>query len=333
MKKILFIALVLSIYSCNSDSGDTIVSQANVKPLTLMDSLSDMIVNDPNNSNNYYRRALYLHNEKELEQAMADIDRALSIDSTVGEYYYEKGNIYYDDKIFKDAYASYQKAIEFDNEHVDAILQISKIEIALEDYKLALNMVNRALKIDPMNADGYFLKGIIYLNKGDTTNAISSYRTAVEVDPDHYNSYIMLGKLYATRNHEFAGIYYDNALKIRPNSIEALYDKSMFLQSIEQYDLAYPIYDRIIELDSSSYFAYYNKGYMLLITDSSYTGAIKEFEKSLVYFPYYYQALYNIGLSYENLGDYKLAEEFYKKSLDINPQYDLAARGLSRLLK
>jgi tetratricopeptide (TPR) repeat protein len=33
------------------------------------------------------------------------------------------------------------------------------------------------------------------------------------------------------------------------------------------------------------------------------------------------------------MGEYKQAEEYYKKSLEINPQYDLAANGLSRLLE
>jgi tetratricopeptide (TPR) repeat protein len=143
----------------------------------------------------------------------------------------------------------------------------------------------------------------------------------------------MLGKLYASEKHEYAEDYYDNALRIKPNSIEAIYNKAIYLQSIEEYEEAYFLYDQIIELDSASYFAYYNKGYIMLISDSSYSGAIKEFEKSLRFYPYYFQAFYNIGLCYENQGDYEKAKEYYSKSLEINPQYDLAAYGLSRLLE
>jgi tetratricopeptide (TPR) repeat protein len=333
VKRILFVFLIIVVFACNSDSEKTVVSDADAKPYTVLDSLSDVIVEEPNNSNHYYRRALYFHSEYEYEQAIADIDRAILIDSTVAEYYNEKGNIYFDNEFFDEAFFSYQKAIELDNELVNAILQLSSIEVALGNFELAMDMVNKALRVEPMNPEGYYLKAFIYLDMSDTALAISSFRTAVEVDPDHYNSYIMLGKLYDIKMHDFAGDYYDNAIRIRPNSIEALYNKGMFLQRVEEYDEAYLIYDKIIALDTTSYFAYYNRGYILLVSDSSYSGAIKEFEKSLVYYPYYFQALYNIGLCYENMGEYDKAEAFYKKSLDINPQYDLAAKGLSRLLE
>lgn len=333
MKNIFFIVLVLGGFACSHDAGKSIVYDSDSKPYTILDSLSDVIVSDPYNSNNYYRRALYFHSERELDQALADMKRALTIDSTVAEYFYETGNIYFENNLFEDAFSSYQKAVELDKVHVDAILQLSRIELGLENHELAMEMVNKALKVEPMDPEGYLLKGYIYLDMSDTVNAISSFRTAVEVDSDHYESYILLGKLYEIKKHSFAGDYYDNALRIRPNSIEALYTKGMYLQGIEEYDKAYLLYDRIIELDSVSYFAYYNRGYMLLVSDSSYSAAIEEFEKALVYYPYYFQAMYNIGLCYENQGDYDQAEKYYKKSLDIDPQYDLAAKGLSRLLE
>jgi tetratricopeptide (TPR) repeat protein len=335
VKNLLFVISLMLAFACNPDSNSksSVVSYTDENPLTYLDSISDVIVKDPNNSNNYYRRALFFYQEREYDQAMADIERAINIDDSVAEYFYLEGNIYYDDKKIENSFRSYQSAVELDNEHVEAILKLSSLELALENYQLALDMVNKALKVEPMNADGYFLKGFIYLNGGDTATAISSFRTAVEVNSDHYNSYIMLGKLYASEKHEYAGDYYDNALRIRPNSIEALYNKGVYLQSIEEYDEAYLLYDQIIELDSSSYFAYYNRGYMMLISDSSYSGAIEEFEKSLKYYPYYFEAFYNIGLCYENQGDYEKAAEYYKKSLEINPQYDLAAFGLSRLLE
>ncbi|RLD25880.1 MAG: hypothetical protein DRI54_03975 [Bacteroidetes bacterium] len=322
-------------FACNSEtnSNSSIVTETNIKPMTYLDSISDVIVKEPNNSNNYYRRALFLYNEREYDQALADIERAINIDDSKAEYFYLEGNIYYNDNAYENAFKSYQTAVELDNEHIEAILRLSTLELALENYQLALDMVNKALKVDPNYAEGYYLKGFIYLDGGDTVKSISSFRTAVEVDPDHYNSYIMLGKLYASEKHEYAGDYYDNALRIRPNSIEALYNKGIYLQSIEEYDEAYLLYDQIIELDSASYFAYYNRGYMMLISDSSYSGAIKEFEKSLKFYPYYTQAFYNIGLCYENQGNYEKAEEYYRKALEIDPQFDLAAHGISRLLE
>ena len=118
MKVVLFVILTLGAFSCNSEQEKTVVSDADAKPYTVLDSLSDVIVSAPNNAYNYYRRALYFHDEYEYDQAIADIDRAILIDSTVAEYYNEKGNIYFDSEFFDEAFFSYQKAVELDNELV-----------------------------------------------------------------------------------------------------------------------------------------------------------------------------------------------------------------------
>lgn len=335
MNRLLFL-LLIALVSCtnnSSEKGSKITEVTSEESVSVLDSLSTLIVNNPENSNNYYRRALYFYDEGEYPQAVDDIQRALVIDSTVAEYHFIEGNIYYDDQQFKEAFESYQKTVKYDNEHELAILKLCQIELVLQNYDLALEMVNKALKINPMNPSAYYLKGFIYLDGRDTATAVSSFQTAIEVDPNHYDSYIILGKIWLTENPEYAESYYNQALEIQPESIEALYNMGILLQNQERYRETYPVYNRIIELDSSAYFAYYNKGYVLLVSDSSYTEAIDEFENSLRFYPYYHQAFYNIGLCYENLGDEKTAEVNYRKALEIDPQFDPAAIGLSRLLE
>jgi tetratricopeptide (TPR) repeat protein len=334
MKNILFAVLLFG-YACtsNENSSSKIVEGQNESQLTKLDSLSQAIIDSPDNSNAYYGRALYFFNENELDQALDDIKRALRINTSVAEFYFVEGNIYYNDQRFKEAFEAYQKVIELDVEHELAILKLSQIELVLKNYDLAIEMVNRALKLNTMNSEAYYLKGFIYLDSKDTSTAISSFQTAIEVDPSHFDSYIILGNIWSETNFEYAESYYKQALKIAPESIEALYNIGILYQYFNKYDEAYPVYDEILTIDSAAYFAYYNKGFIMLVSDSSYSGAINMFEKSLVYYPYYHQAYYNIGLCYENMEEYKLAEENYKKALEINPQFDLAARGLSRLLE
>lgn len=335
MNRFGFLILAL-LFSCSNNSiekGSTIIEDNNEEKISVLDSLSEMIVDSPDNSNTYYRRALYFYDEGEYTQAIDDIQRALLIDSTVAEFHFIEGNIYYDDQRFKEAFQSYQKTVNYDSEHELAILKLCQIELVLQNYDLAFEMVNKALKINPMNANAYYLKGFIYLDSRDTATAISSFQTAIEVDPDHYDSYIILGKIWLYENPEFAESYFNRAIEIQPQSIEALYNIGVLYQNQERYLETYPIYNKIIEIDSSAYFAYYNKGYVLLVSDSSYTESIEEFQNSLRFYPYYHQAYYNIGLCYENLGDMVAAEENFRKSLEIDPQFDLAARGLSRILE
>lgn len=332
----LLIPLLAILFSCSGNSenkGSKITNDVEGVQVSVVDSLSSMIISDPENSNYYYRRALYYYDEEEYSLASDDIQRALVIDSTVAEYNFVQANIYYDELKIKDAFLSYQKVIEYDSEHEGALLKLSQIELILRNYDLAIEMVNKALKIDPMNPKAYYLKGLIYLDSKDTSTAVSSFQTAIEVDPEHYDSYIALGNVWLDRDPAFSESYYNQALEIRPESVEALYSMGVLLQKEERYVETYPIYNKILSIDSSAYFAYYNKGYVLLVSDSSYKEAITEFEYSLLYYPYYHQAYYNIGLCFENLGDYGAAEKNYRKALEIDNQYEPAAFGLSRILE
>ena len=44
-------------------------------------------------------------------------------------------------------------------------------------------------------------------------------------------------------------------------------------------------------------------------------------------------AIYNIGLCYEAMDDFKLAKEYYQTALQANPQHDGAARSLGLINK
>lgn len=332
----LALLLILLLVACNDQDKNkgSEITHVNANPSEqILDSLSNEIIKNPSNSNNYYRRALFFYKEGEFDQAINDIQRALVVDSTVAEYHFVQGNIYYANQQYKEAFSAYQQAVQYDNEHEDAILKLSQIELILQNYDLAIEMVNKALKINPMNASAYYLKGFIYLDTKDTSTAVSSFQTAIEVDPNHYDSYIILGNIWMNKNPEFSESYYMQAMELEPQSIEALYNYGMLLQSQERYLETYPVYNKILAIDSSAYFAYYNLGYVLLVSDSSYTQSINEFEKALHYYPYYHQAYCNIGLCYENLGEFKEAEKNYRKALEINPQFEPAARGLSRILE
>ena len=48
--------------------------------------------------------------------------------------------------------------------------------------------------------------------------------------------------------------------------------------------------------------------------------------------PYYHQAFFNRGLSYESLGETVQAELDYREALRIKPDYTAAALALERVL-
>ena len=113
----------------------------------------------------------------------------------------------------------------------------------------ALKYANEALRKDDRLAKAYFIKGFVYKETKDTANAISSFQTVVELDPDNYDAYILLGNIFSKRGNPIALQYFGDALRIRPSSTEAFYNRGLFLQDAGKLDAAVADYTTLLKLD------------------------------------------------------------------------------------
>lgn len=345
LKTGLFLVLmaITGMWACG-DSNDVVepveLQDTAIAQISGIQAINEKIKNDPNNPNFYFERATFVMNSVQagevvstnhINLAINDLKRALTIDSTVATYHYELGNIYYQLTRSIDAMDEYMATIEYDPEHTDAMIKIAQIYLVFENYDQAMKYVNMALKVDEYIAEAYFVKGWIYKESADTFKAASSFATAREVNPEYYEADMQLASLYAVSDDDRAIQYYDAALATIPNSIEALYAKGLYCQEHEQLDLALDSYNRILEVDSTYPLAHFNLGFVNLIYLQDFEQAITHYTKAVTYVPDYYEAYLNRGLCYENLGRNAEAEADFKKALEIKPDYDLAAEGLSRI--
>jgi len=181
------------------------------------------------------------------------------------------------------------------------------------------------------NAQAYFLKGFNFLEMGDTTRAVSSFQTTVEQDPEHFEAYMQLGLLNSIKGDSLAIDYFENALEVEPNNKEAMYGIAMFQQENEMYNEALKTYHEILEYHPNFREAHYNLGYVHMYYLQLYRQASLHFSDAIEVDPNYYQAYYNRGYCFELLGDVNNAIKDYQQSLAIEPSYDLAAKGISRV--
>ena len=188
------------------------------------------------------------------------------------------------------------------------------------------------MKIDPNHYRIYFLAGLNYTDMGDTTKAIENFQIAIEKNPNLYDGYIMLGLLYAGQKDTLALAYYDNALKLNDKSLEAYYNKAMFLQSIKRFDQAVKIYQFIIDsVDAGYKYAYYNIGYINMVYFKDYDKGIECFSKAIELDNKYAEAYYNKGVCYEMQKNYPKARLEFQTALRIRENYNKAIEGLNRI--
>jgi tetratricopeptide (TPR) repeat protein len=293
--------------------------------------LEQRIVSDPGNAALYAERSAFYQAQDSSRKALADMEVALRLDPLNVEYRLRAGDLQYASLQVEKARFNFERATQLAPEDVRPVLKLAEIELVLRKYKESIALVNAALRKEPTAAHGYYLKGWIYMETKDTTTAISSFRTAVEQDPQDYNAYVLLGKLSAARHDPLAEQYYTTAIDLRPNSVEAIYNRAIYYQEHGKDSLALAAYDRIKEIDPRNALAWYNSGWVRLEHLHDLAQAKRDFTKAIDIETNYADAWYNRGVAMELTQEMDSAAANYQLCLSIQPGHALAIAALGRL--
>ena len=330
----LLIAILLMFSSCQSKPGEK-AEKANVKVdlATEIEGLSKKIADDSLNAGLYNQRAqLYIKAEK-LNNALADVNKAMVLDQKMPAAYITLSDIYLLQGKPGIALDAIRKSIAIDANYTEAYIRLAKLYLIMKDYPKTTENINKALNLDPKNAQAYFLKGFVLEENGDTTKAIESYKQAVVLDQKYYEAYIQLGSLYSAQKSTLAAGYFTSALNNKPESKEALYMLGMFYQENDQPEQALGVYKRMITLDSRDKIAHYNSGYVNLVYLKKFKEGADFFSTAIQIDPVYADAWFNRGFCYELMGDAAKARTDYEKVLKITPNDPKTIIALNRLDK
>jgi len=325
---IIFLCSVALFISCGEKKNQQINSPASNSPA---DALTEQIAKDSANPNLYFQRAKWYLSTKKIKAAENDIVKAISMDSSRADYYLLMADISFSGFHIVEAENAFKKSISLDPNNIEAYLKLAELNLYTKKYEESIRYANEALRIDKHRSKAYFIKGFVYKETKDTARAISSFQTSVEQDPDYYDAIIQLANLYATHNDPIALQYYNNALKLQPHSVEALYDRGLFYQNTGSIEKARNDYNELLKVDPTYGFAYFNLGYITMKYEKDYAKAVTYFTSALTHEKHYVEAYYNRGVCYEKLGDIQKAKADYNEALTIYPTYDLAKKALKGL--
>ena len=282
--------------------------------------------------------ALYLKRSKlymkygDLSSAVDDLDRAIGIDSTAPEYYLLKAELLKNQDKLKESKEVLDKCLNLDNENLNARIELGWLALVSRNYKQALDYADAVLKRDVYNAEAYFLKGMIFEDKGDTARAISSYVTAIEQENDYYEAYMQVGLLSFDNDPKLGKEFIKNALRVNPESMEALYAYAMICQESGEYNESIETYYKILSIEEFRE-PYFNLGFIHQEYLKVYDVAIEHYTNAIRVEPKYIDAYYNRALCYEQLDQPQKAVADLKIALKLNPQYTEAAILMGRILK
>ncbi|MFM8949446.1 MAG: tetratricopeptide repeat protein [Bacteroidota bacterium] len=312
-----------------SQTDSISVSLAN----TSLDVINKKISEDPANPELLYSRALLYIDLKRYEEALTDMRGVLSLDSTKSVYYITMADLSMAANRTFNAKMFLERAIAIDPENHKASLRLAELNFIVRRYPESLEILNRLIAKDKSDTTALLMRGFIFKENGDTNRAISDFRTAVESNPDFYAAYHQLGMIFQLKNDPICEGYFSNAIRVRPNSEEALYGRGLWYQEHDHYDKAIQDYTTIIKINPRNKSAHFNLGYLHQVYLKVYAEAVKHFTRAIEVDTKYAEAYLNRGLCYESMGNINAAKKDYEMALVNRPRYRLAEEGIARVSK
>lgn len=329
-----FVGLLL-FSSCGNDTvikETTSTDSAKATVPAALAKLNEQIAAEPNNPDLLHKRAQYYLNDQKFDAGFEDMRRVMTLDSSKAPYFITLSDLYFVTNQTANSKAALEKCLTLDDKNVDAMLKLAELYFYVKKNDKCFEYINMALKIDQYNSKAYFMKGMNYKELKDTAKAISSMQTAVEQDQTFYNAYIQLGILNAAQKNRIAIDYYKNALRVQPNSTEALYNLGKFYQDVKDYRDALACYKAVVKIDPKNKFAYFNMGAMDLTDEKTISkNTLASFTSAITIDPKYIDAYYGRGVCYQLLGDKKDAMLDFQYCLTLDPQYQPASVALLQL--
>ena len=341
----IFFLFSLFLFSCVSEKENP----NKFNHVTEIVKISQFIENDITNDSLYVIRAEINIKKQNYQEALKDLNQAVILDSTNGYAHYLIGDILLDlAKQIKGTENSLLLALQHFN---NSILLESNLAYSYQkageimlylasskdiyNFSEAIDLLIKSSIINDKIFKTYDLLGYCYMEIGDYKNSINSYQKSISLNPGNEEAYLQIGNLFSMNYDLNAVEYYEKVIELNPKNRIAQYNIGILYQNNQMYLESQESYHKLFDGTEDKIYsdANFNLGFIFMEDLNDFKNAINYFADAVRVNPNYYTAYYSMGLCYQSFGDIKNAEKFYRKSLDIYPDYELSIKSLNKLLK
>jgi len=330
--QLFFLIIILLQFSCQEKPAEATQATSPTAHTALgnVPEWTAKIAAAPNKAELYAGRAgAYLELDG-YDEAINDLNKAISIDSTNAEYRHQLADVYLDYFKSNRALKTMEYAATLFPERIPTLLKTAEFQLILKKHNRALISIDRILKLDPLNAEAFYLTGRVFEDQGEIDKAIRSYQKAVEYDADLTEVWVKLGFMLANKKDPKAIQYFDNAILVDSLNVDAHFAKANYLHNNNQLEKAIAAYLNIHRIAPQFANAYYNCGLAYMEIDSVRLAS-DQFDLAVKMKPTHIMAYYYRGVAAELRGNISGAKQDYQHALNLNPGFERAQLALDKL--
>ena len=317
---IFFVGMVFSGYQCSSTeltSAKLYIQQKNYDKA--IDALQKEVQKNPKSDEGYYLLGVVLGEKERYAEMIDAYSKSLSISNKFSENI-GSSKKYFWANLFNKGVGYYQRGSKTADQDSVKLL-----------YGKSIEAFNSAIVIEPDSADTYKNLAFVYMSAQDYDNAISPLEKLIEKE-GAVDGYKFLSEIFYVKGIEYRNKYDNN--KALSDSLEAMkyFDRSISVaeEGREKYpddseilltlsnayiaankvEVAIDAFKAGVEKDPANQYYRYNYG-VLLLGKNDFGDAEEQFKKALEIDPDYYNASYNLAVTYVKWGAYinKVADE------------------------
>jgi tetratricopeptide (TPR) repeat protein/S1-C subfamily serine protease len=274
-----------------------------------------------NHVRSYNNRGSLYNEQGKPELALADYNKAISLDPNYAPAYNNRGLLYNKQGKPELALADYNQAIAINPNQ--ALLYYNRGNLYNEQGKpeLALADHNKAIALNPNYTPAYSNRGILYEDQGKSELALADYNQAIAINPNQALLYYNRGNLYKDQGKlELALADYNQAIALNPNHVPSYNNRGVLYKDQGKPELALADHNKAIAINPNDAGAYYNRG-VFYYDQGKPELALADYNKAISLNPNYANAHYNRGLLYKNQGKPESALADWNQEIAINPNY------------
>ena len=194
---------------------------------------------DPSIPQNYFDLALVDLAESRYPDAAKNLETYMRLDPMNAEAHLLLGRAYHNQNQTLPAIAQFQRALSLDSALPLAHYHLGFAYQSLGNLAAALGEYNQEIQINPRYPDVHWLAGNIELKHGNIEAAEKLFREGVELKPQAYEPHYGLGQVYVAEKHyEEAEAELLTALRCNPHSVEAHFALARAYQELGKKEAA-----------------------------------------------------------------------------------------------